>query len=215
MGRATEVTRDELKFFKFVVRLRARFAELFNQILEKQLVLKGIMTIEEWLDIKNRVKYDFAKDNYFTELKNAEIMQNRVALMGAMEQANLFGRFYSYEWGRRNVLHQADDDIEKQDEQIELEAQDPRWDGAQDPDADQERQQGPDAQSAAGSRNEGGDSNRGPDPEKVKAIKEARQVIKKMEERGTENRSIQDEAKYKSALQVIAKNSALLKKWNI
>jgi hypothetical protein len=81
LGRATEVTRDELKFAKFISRLRGKFATLFVKMLEKQLVLKQILTIEDFENISADLKFDFAKDNYFTELKDGEIIENRINLM--------------------------------------------------------------------------------------------------------------------------------------
>jgi hypothetical protein len=127
LGRATEVTRDELKFAKFITRLRGRFSMLFTSLLEKQLVLKGIMSIEDWQNIAADVKYDYAKDNYFTELKDAEVIQNRAQLMMTLEQGGMLGKYYSHRWARKNILHQSDDDIEEQDEQIQEEESDPRW----------------------------------------------------------------------------------------
>ena len=80
MGRAAEITRDELKFTKFVQRLRKRFTSVFNDILKTQLVLKGIITIEDWVNIKEHIQYSFLKDGYFAELKNAEILRERISL---------------------------------------------------------------------------------------------------------------------------------------
>ena len=79
MGKAAEITRDELKFTKFVQRLRKRFTQVFNDILKTQLVLKGIITIEDWVSIKEHIQYTFLKDGYFAELKNAEILRERIA----------------------------------------------------------------------------------------------------------------------------------------
>jgi hypothetical protein len=207
IGRATEVTRDELKFYKFIVRLRGRFSSLFNQVLEKQLVLKGIMSIEEWQQIANEVKYDFARDNYFTELKDAEIMQNRAQLMMTMEQGGLVGKYYSHEWARRNILRQSDDDIEEQDEQINAEQGDPRWnppmqDGS---DMDQDQDQ---TQDSSQSDDDSGD-------DKIKQLKQAMLIKKQMEEKGPDNRSIQDESKYRSALMLLSKNKQITDKMNI
>ena len=81
LGRAAEITRDELKFTKFVQRLRKRFTQLFHDILKTQLVLKGIITIEDWSNIKEHIQYDYLKDGYFAELKNAEILRERLNLV--------------------------------------------------------------------------------------------------------------------------------------
>ena len=116
MGRAAEITRDELKFTKFVARLRKRFASLFNDILKTQLVLKGIITIEDWVKIKEHIQYDYLKDGYFSELKNAEILRERLSL--ANEVSPYIGKYYSVEYVRKYVLRQSDDDIIEIDHQI-------------------------------------------------------------------------------------------------
>lgn len=198
LGRATEVTRDELKFAKFITRLRGRFSTLFTSLLEKQLVLKGIMSIEDWQNIAPDVNYDFAKDNYFTELKNAEVIQNRAQLMMTVEQGGLVGKYYSHEWARKNILQQSDDVIEEQDAQIAAEQNDPRWapppeDGA-DGQADQQGGQQP--QQAAAPEED----------DQAKKIKDAEATVKLMKEKGSKNRSIQDEAKYRSAIQILSRN---------
>lgn len=202
LGRATEVTRDELKFSKFISRLRGRFSTLFTNLLEKQLVLKGIMSIEDWHNIASDIKYDFAKDNYFTELKNAEVMQNRAQLMMTVEQGGLLGKYYSREWARKNILQQSDDMIEEQDKLIEEEQDDPRWnpppmDENGNPlpqDADGGPPQGDEEEAAA------------PEDDQNKKIREAEATVKLMKERGAENRSMQDEAKYRSAIQILSRN---------
>lgn len=209
IGRATEVTRDELKFYKFIVRLRGRFSSLFNQVLEKQLVLKGIMSIEEWQQIVNEVKYDFARDNYFTELKDAEILQNRAQLMMTMEQGGLIGKYYSHEWARRNILRQSDDDIEEQDEQIGEEQDDPRWNP---PTLDAD---GNPMDPNLGSEQPETKSDSDQDSDKVKQLKQAMLIKKQMEEKGPEGRSIQDESKYRSALMLLSKNKQITDKMSI
>lgn len=206
IGRATEVTRDELKFYKFITRIRGRFSSLFNQVLEKQLVLKGIMSIEEWQQITNEVKYDFARDNYFTELKDAEIMQNRAQLMMTVEQGGLIGKYYSHQWARRQILRQSDEDIDEQDKEIESEQNDPRWAPPELPNADGMDEGGdqPDQD------NQGADQNAPEDNDKIKALKQAMLVKKQMEEKGSDNRSIQDESKYRSALMLLSKNKQIV-----
>jgi hypothetical protein len=127
LGRATEITRDELKFDKFVTRLRIRFAMLFAQLLQKQLILKGITTLDDWAEMSNNIRFVFATDNYFSELKNAEMLASR---LGAMAQAEVaLGKYYSYNWARKNILKQTDEDIIDEDKLIkkEQDTQDPRW----------------------------------------------------------------------------------------
>ena len=119
-GRVSEITRDELKFGKFVQRLRNRFSSIFTQILEKQLILKGIMTPEEFAEIKNDLRYDFIQDNYFTELKEAEITRERLTTLREVDEH--IGTYYSREWVRKNVLRMSDEDIKEMDKQIAKEA---------------------------------------------------------------------------------------------
>jgi hypothetical protein len=116
---AEGMQRDEIKFAKFVSRLRLRFSELFNKILERQLVLKGVISSEEWLEFKNAFKYDFAQDNYFAELKKTEVLRDRVSMLRDMN--DYVGKYYSNEYIRKNVLYQTDDDIEQIDKQIQEE----------------------------------------------------------------------------------------------
>ena len=116
LGKAAEITRDEVKFTKFVQRLRKRFTQVFNDILKTQLVLKGIITIEDWPKIKEHIQYSFLKDGYFAELKNAELLRERVAL--ANEITPFVGKYYSLEYVRKNVLRQSDEDIIEIDNQI-------------------------------------------------------------------------------------------------
>jgi len=116
IGKAAEITRDELKFTKFVSRLRKRFTQVFNDILKTQLVLKGIITIEDWPKIKEHIQYSFLKDGYFAELKNAEILRERLNL--ANEVGPYVGKYYSVEFVRKNILMQTDEDIIEIDNQI-------------------------------------------------------------------------------------------------
>lgn len=119
LGRATEITRDELKFTKFVTRLRNKFSTLFDDLLRVQLVTKGICTEEEWKEFKEEVWYDFKKDNNFTELKEAELLQNRIQTLQLVDP--YVGRYYSMEWVRKNVLMMDDEEIEEISKQIEEE----------------------------------------------------------------------------------------------
>ena len=116
LGRAAEITRDELKFTKFVQRLRKRFTQLFHDVLKTQLVLKGIITIEDWSTLKEHIQYDYLKDGYFSELKTAEILRERLNL--ANEVSPYIGKYFSVEYIRKNVLRQSDEDIIEIDSQI-------------------------------------------------------------------------------------------------
>jgi hypothetical protein len=119
LGRATEITRDELKFTKFINRLRNKFATLFDDLLRVQLILKGICTEEEWNEFKEEIWYDFKKDNNFNELKEAELLQNRIGVLQLVDP--FVGRYYSMEWVRRNVLMMDDDEIEEIKKQMDEE----------------------------------------------------------------------------------------------
>ena len=116
LGKAAEISRDELKFTKFVQRLRKRFTQVFADILKTQLVLKGIITIEDWANIGSHIQYDYLKDGYFAELKEAEILRERLSL--AQEVSQYIGKYYSVEYIRKKVLRQSDEDIMEIDNQI-------------------------------------------------------------------------------------------------
>ena len=109
LGRSAEITQDELKFQKFIARLRLRFSQLFLDTLEKQLILKGILTLEDWSEYKNKILFNFNTDNYFAELKDAEILRERIATLQQVQP--YIGMFYSQEWVKKNILQQSDDDI--------------------------------------------------------------------------------------------------------
>jgi hypothetical protein len=111
LGRSTEVSRDELKFQKFIDRLRTRFAHLFYDILKKQLILKGVIAEEDWNGIKNDIVLDFVRDNHFTELKNAELLREKLQTLDQI--SNYVGEYFSKEWVQKNVLQFSDEDIEK------------------------------------------------------------------------------------------------------
>ena len=116
LGRTAEITRDEIKFSKFVQRLRKRFTGLFHDLLKTQLVLKGIITIDDWDAIKSHIQYDFLKDGHFAELKNAELLKERLLL--ATEVTPYVGKYFSVEFLRKNVLRQTDEEISEIDSQI-------------------------------------------------------------------------------------------------
>ena len=119
IGRAAEITRDEVKFQKFVARLRKRFSELFTDLLKTQLILKGIITIEEWEEMKEHIQYDYIADNYFSEMKEIEIRNERMNQVATMDP--FVGKYFSIEYMRRQVLKQTDTEIKEIDKQIESE----------------------------------------------------------------------------------------------
>ena len=119
LGRSTEITRDELKFTKFVARLRKKFSVIFTDMLRTQLVLKGVIADEEWKDMKEHIQYDFLQDNNFTELKNAELMKERLEMLGQVE--SYVGQYFSKSWVKKNVLKFTDEEIEEMDNEMEQE----------------------------------------------------------------------------------------------
>jgi hypothetical protein len=212
LGRATEVTRDELKFARFISRLRAKFAQLFVNLLEKQVVLKQIMTIEDWNNISPEIKFNFSKDNYFTELKDGEIIDNRINLARNMQ--DMIGKYYSQEWLRKNILQQSDDDIEEMDEQIaeETDSGDPRWLNTSLMNNEMMAQQmngappeGPEGDTNQNALASDEDTDADPEHDKdVKKMQSAKATVDLLSKK--KNRTLSDEAKLKSASQILAKN---------
>ena len=121
LGRSSEILRDELQFSKFVGRLRKRFAHMFNDMLKTQLILKNIVTPEDWKQMEDHIQYDFLYDNQFAELKESEMLQNRLSNLATIEP--YIGKFYSTEYIRKRILRQTDQEIEEIDMQIEDEIQ--------------------------------------------------------------------------------------------
>ena len=119
IGRSAEITRDEVKFQKFVTRLRKKFSDLFNDLLKTQLVLKGVCTLEEWDEMKEQIQYNFIADNYFSEMKEKEVMNERLALLAQMDP--YAGKYFSLEYLRRNILRQTDNEIDEINEQMQAE----------------------------------------------------------------------------------------------
>ena len=122
LGRASEITRDELKFTKFVQRLRKKFTELFNDLLRTQLILKGIINEEDWSNVRDSINYDYLQDGHFAELKNTEMMRERLQL--ASEMRDYIGKYYSLKYVRKNILKQNEREIEDMDNQIKKEIED-------------------------------------------------------------------------------------------
>ena len=121
LGRSSEILRDELKFSKFVGRLRKRFSQLFNDMLRTQLLLKNVVTPEDWEVMEDHIQYDFLYDNHFAELKEGELLTNRLTLATTIEP--YIGKYYSTEYVRKKILRQTDSEIIEIDNQIEDEIQ--------------------------------------------------------------------------------------------
>ena len=136
LGRTSEITRDEVKFKKFIDRLRNRFSDLFMQLLKTQLLLKGIITRDDWKTWKENIAFDYIEDNYFSELKQSEMLRERFDMLSSLDE--YVGKYISNEWIRKNVLRFSDDEVEDIQKQIDQENKDgendvpdpddPRWD---------------------------------------------------------------------------------------
>jgi len=120
IGRSTEISRDELKFQKFINRIRNKFAVLFDNLLEVQLVLRGIMTKAEWEQARNSITYNFVNDNHFEELKESEIMAERLRILGEVDP--LVGKYFSLAWVRKNVLRMTEEEIDVMQREIDMES---------------------------------------------------------------------------------------------
>jgi hypothetical protein len=118
LGRSSEITRDEVKFSKFVARIRKKFANLFADALRVQLILKGIINPEDWDSIVNDIRFDFMKDNHFSEIKDNEIMQGRINLLTAIDP--FVGKYYSPSYIKKHILMLNDEDIEEIDGENEV-----------------------------------------------------------------------------------------------
>ena len=130
LGRSTEITRDELKFTKFVQRLRKKFTPLFTDILKTQLVLKGIITLEDWDGMKEHIQYDFLQDGHFAELKEAEILRERLDMLGNID--SYIGTFFSKKWVQKNVLNMTEYEIDDMQKEMNKESGDDVEDGGVD-----------------------------------------------------------------------------------
>ena len=122
LGRSSEILRDELKFTKFVARLRKRFSKMFDDMLKTQLILKNICTPEDWEIMSEHIQYDFLYDNHFSELKDSELLNERITTLQAAEP--YVGTYFSQDYVRRKILRQTDEDILEQDKLIKKEIKD-------------------------------------------------------------------------------------------
>ena len=134
LGRSTEITRDELKFTKFVQRLRKKFTALFTDVLKTQLILKGVITLEDWSNIKEHIQYDFLQDGHFAELKEAELLKDRLEVLQTVE--SYVGTFFSKKWIQKNVLSMTEAEIDEMQDEINKESgMDPEDGGVDVPDS--------------------------------------------------------------------------------
>lgn len=154
----SEISRDEMKFAKYIERVRTRFNHLFLGALQKQLILKNVMTMEEWEQIESSIKFDYTDDNFYEQRKNSTILKDKLNTLQALDP--YIGRYYSNEWVRKNVLYQSDEEIEEIDEQIMAEQQNPIYQQAQ------QQEQPP----AEGGTAPGGMTPQGPQPGGVSSV---------------------------------------------
>ena len=122
LGRSSEILRDELKFTKFVGRLRKRFSGVFNDMLKTQLILKNIITVDDWSELEEHIQYDFLYDNHFSDLKQNELLNEQLGVVAAMEP--YMGKYFSAQYVRTKILKQTETEIEEIDKQIEKEIKD-------------------------------------------------------------------------------------------
>ena len=200
MGRSGEITRDEIKFSKLIDRLRGRFTHLFDTILETQLVLRGVMSKEEWKLIKENVHYDFLRDNYYAELKEQEIINAR---LGILQNIDIYvGKYFSLQYVRENVLQMTEDDIIKIEQEIADEEdmnvaaqQDMSQDGQQ-PQSQPQPQQSPAFQKKA------------PTPKKPSAVREQIEIKEKVDISDEEKKLIESMTRFMDSM---AGDSSLIK----
>jgi hypothetical protein len=197
LGRATEITRDEIKFSRFISRLRGRFSVLFIKMLERQLVLKQIMSIEDFALIQQKIKFEFAKDNHFTELKNSEIIEGRVNV--ARDVQEMVGKYYSNNWVRKEILKQSDEEIEAMDKEIAEEKDNPQF---QDPMMMDPNAMGVPGQE--GDAQEQAPADQQPQNGTDSRIADAQATYDLLKDK--KNRTLQDESKFKSVALILAKN---------
>ena len=130
LGRSTEISRDEVKFKKFIDRLRNRFSDLFMQLLKTQLLLKGIITTQDWETWKEKMGFDFLEDNYFAELKQSEMTRDRFDLLSQVQEH--VGKYLSHEWVAKNVLRFSEEDMKEMEAQIDAETKAGAYDDGED-----------------------------------------------------------------------------------
>ncbi len=189
-SRSTEITRDELKFAKFITRLRQNFNQLFIKILEKQLILKGIITYDDWVYMAPKIQFDYAMDNYFSEIKESEMINGRINTLNMV--APYIGKYYSNQWVMKNVLRMSDEDIEKMFMEIEEEASNPILNPTQ--------MLGPDEMGGMG-----GAAPKAPkEPKKRRDLKDAEQVYDKLKNK--QNRKPHEDRELRSAAQKIGRS---------
>jgi hypothetical protein len=206
LGRTQEVSRDEIKFDKFITRLRQQFSQLFTKTLGRQLILKGMFTIEEWEEYEKDIKYEFARDNHFAELKDQEILSSRAQTSQMLQP--YIGLYFSHRWIRREIFKQTDEDINKMTQEIAEEMNDPLYQMAsQDEDGENEEedeekkpQEGSDKPQETSGKNK---SSLRKKYDKSKKIEDAKGIVQSL--KGIKNKTPEQEKKLRSAVSVISR----------
>jgi hypothetical protein len=196
MGRSGEITRDEIKFSKLIDRLRGRFTHLFDTILETQLVLRGVMSKEEWKLIKENVHYDFLRDNYYAELKEQEIVNARLGILQNID--TYVGKYFSLQYVRENVLQMTEEDIIKVEQEI---ADEEDMNVAAQQDMAQDEQQPQPQQSPAFQK-------KAPTPKKPSAVREQIEIKEKIDISDEEKKLIESMTRFMDSM---AGDSSLIK----
>jgi len=204
-GNMQEISRAEIKFNKFITRLRQQFSTLFTKCLERHCVLKGLMSIEEFKMIEKDIDYEFANDDHFSNLVDQQVISSQINTYILIEQAGLVGKYYSNRWIRRNIFKQTEEDIIQMTQEIMEEMQDPLY-------APQPEEGGGGATESGGEDGGGGApveashaSESGSHLEKSNKIENAKHVVNALV--NVKKKSPEDEKKLKSAAQILAKNT--------
>ena len=190
------ISRDEVRFSKFIGRLRNKFSQLFVELLGRQLALVGVMAPEDWDEIKNRVVFKYSKDNQFLEIKNQEVISGRMETLAALMNAAVIGKYVSHETVRKTVLMQTDEEIERENERIAKELQDPILN----PPVDENGVPVSPDQIEASSSQKDDDG----EPEDGEKIARAQQTYEHLQPK--KNKTKQEQSEFKSAAQILAKN---------
>jgi hypothetical protein len=195
IGRSSEITREEVKFAKFISRLRRKFSSLFLGLLEKQVVLKGIMTIEEWQAYSKQITFDYANDGFFKELKDNEIAMARIEAANGITP--FIGKYYSHSWVRKNILQQTKEDIDEMNQEIIAEQSDPILNPPLIDDGSGNAVPNPNSSQNAQTSSNG-------ESEKSGKLNQATTTYQRLINK--DNKSLEDQSKLKSASQIIAKS---------
>jgi hypothetical protein len=134
LGRATEINRDEMKFDRFIRRLRNRFDNLFYDLLKTQLILKNIISQEEWEDIKYELNVIYNENSYYNEIQDSEVLRDRISMITDMDNIGLIGKYWSHEWIRKNILKMNDEEISQIDDEIKKELKVAQYNEPEEPD---------------------------------------------------------------------------------